>query len=679
MKAIASDSRFRTATPALLLVLIVLGSWSQAATPASAAKPTAPGELRFRRVYFPEGSKAWAKGNEKYLPMDAEEFHRLVEAAQRSTPGIPSQAAVGFVDAEYEAQLKGSSLQGTATLAVSPSIPSSLLLSMEPCNLAIARPQWITSDGAPAMLGVAADGKLQILAERSGQLKFDWSFAGQRDGSAALTFDIALPPSPVNRLRVELPADLAPTVDNGVVRDDGPTTAGVRRWRLELGGRSTFGLRLAKPGSEDVRPQRFLARQAAAYDFSLHGVDLSVKLNVEDHREPLRRIRLDLDPELELVQVLAGDAPLAFAASRPADHRRQATVELPPPLQTGPVELLLRAIAPLPSGGSSKLPRLVAADAVCRTSTIRLSVPSPLCIEHLETRGCQQTAAAALSPSMGEQFDFEIFAADAEISLALAQRPTEVRAVSGTQTVLGQGKMTSRVVADFRTAAGPAFSLEAEMLPTWTIDSVRSQPVDVLDDWSQENRGGKSIVSFRLARPLTSSRSLRLIVLARRIYAYPGRNLGIEDVVPLRFQGLAECKRWVDLRATGGNELHITAARQPRRADVKELTAAELDLFADPPDDLLFRDDRGAAELRLSLQNRRPTYSATVRVEAVVADGALAENYTFACVPAKGTSIDRLVVRFAARREDPLTWSVTGMDESHFSTRRWTARRPRPD
>ena len=218
----------------------------------------------------------------------------------------------------------------------------------------------------------------------------------------------------------------------------------------------------------------------------------------------------------------------------------------------------------------------------------------PLCVERLETHGCRQTAAAALKPAGGEQLDFENFASDARIDLSLAQRPTEVQAVAATATVLGQGKMSSRVAADFRTALGPVFSLKADVLPNWTIDSVQSQPADALDDWTLDRSGGGSKLSIRLARPLSSSRPLRLVVLARRLYAVPGRNLGIDDVVPLRFSGLSESKQWVDLRASAPNELRLSGGDRLRRVEAKDLTASDLDLFSEPPGDVLFRDDAGA-------------------------------------------------------------------------------------
>ena len=141
-----------------------------------------------------------------------------------------------------------------------------------------------------------------------------------------------------------------------------------------------------------------------------------------------------------------------------------------------------------------------------------------------------------------------------------------------------------------------------------------------------------------------------MIVLARRLYAFPGRNLGIEDVVPLRFQGLAECRRWVDLRATGSNEVHITANR-PRQAEVEDLTAADSTSSPNRPMACSFATTAAQSDLRLSLENRRPPYSATIRVEAAVAGDTLAENYTFACVPAKAAPsiASSCVLLFVAR------------------------------
>ena len=274
-------------------LLLALGQWCAAAPPPAAEKSTESGELRFRRVYFPEGMKDWPKGNVKYLPMEAGEFERLLEAIQRTAPGVPAQTSVGLVEAQYDARLKGESLlQGSATLNVSQSIAGAMLMTLDPCNLAIARAQWVTSDGAPAVLGITGDGKLQVLAERSGQMKFDWSLAGQRDAGGRREL--------CHRLAAE-------SRESAADRDAGRVDADCRSWHRQR--RGPHGPRFPPlddwnweagpvagcdwPRREAKKPgrQRSWPANRRTYDFSLRGVELSVKLNIEAHREPGERSR----------------------------------------------------------------------------------------------------------------------------------------------------------------------------------------------------------------------------------------------------------------------------------------------------------------------------------------------------------------------------------------------------
>jgi hypothetical protein len=675
----------RIAIATLWSALALLTAASRGAEPPAA--PKEPATLRFRRVYIPEGATDWPKGNVKYLPMDAAEFDRLLGTVQRTAPVLPAQSAAGLVRADYECRLKGQSvLQGSGTLDVSPAVPSSTFLGLDPCNLAIDRAHWITSDGAPAVLGMSSDGSVQFLAERAGQMKFEWSLAGQTGADEGVSFNISLPRCPLSRLRIELPADLVPTPDRGIIAAElaKPAEPGFRRWCIDLGGCAACRLRFAKPGSEPARRQVVLADQSAIYGLSLRGLDAAFELNIDERREPLRKISLDVDSRLELTGVAAGGVPLPWSPAAaphgdtPAKQgRRQLVVELPSALQEGALKLDIRAVAPLPADGLWTLPRLFVEGAVCRTNNARLAVSTPLCIAGLTSRGCRQTAVAAIKPAGGEQLDFELCDSDATLELLLSRQPTEIQAVRAATTEIGQGKMISRVAADFRASEGAVFELRANVLPSWTIDSVTSQPADALDDWPMSGRGGERILVIRLAHPMTPSRPLRLIVAAHRLYAGSGRNqdvaLKLDDVVPLRFTAPVVPRRLIDLRASGPNELRASGDDRPWRVDVKELTPAELDLCGYMPGDVLLRDEPAAAALRLSLTPRGPAYTAVIRLEAVVAAGTLEESYRILCTPAGAKPIDRLVVHFNGRRDAPLSWVVEGMEETRFAARRWTA------
>ncbi len=171
-------------------------------------------------------------------------------------------------------------------------------------------------------------------------MKFDWSLAGSRDSADATMFAIQLPPCAVNRVRIDLPAQLLPAVDRGVVADEGTIEPGIRRWTLELGGWSACRLRLAKPGGEVQQPRFFLAEQSTAYDVSLRGLEVLVNLNVGAHLGTVRKLVVNLDPSLELLGVAGGGQSLPWSALPAQGGKwRRISVELPAALQDGPAKL----------------------------------------------------------------------------------------------------------------------------------------------------------------------------------------------------------------------------------------------------------------------------------------------------------------------------------------------------
>ena len=302
-----------------------------------------------------------------------------------------------------------------------------MFVTLDPCNLAIARAQWVSSNGAPAILGLSGDGKQKVLAERSGLMKFDWSLAGQRDPAGGVSFVIAA----AAESRESAADRLAGGIDAGRRswrrQRRGAAEPGLRHWRIDLGGRPGCRLRLVKPGGDEARPQAVLAKQAAVYDFSLPGVVATVTLAIEAHREPLRKLTLDLDPALDLVEVASGGDSLSWDAVAATDldagrrdKSRRVSIVLPPSLEQGAASLRLRTLVPLSTGSLWKLPRMTFPGVVCRSNSISLVVPSPLRIDRLETHGCHQTGAEPLKTSAGEQLDFEAFLADSGLDVAFA-------------------------------------------------------------------------------------------------------------------------------------------------------------------------------------------------------------------------------------------------------------------
>jgi hypothetical protein len=653
----------------LALFLVACGS----ATARAGLRPAADagGEFRFRRVYAPaDGLNQWP-GGAKYLPIESAEFDRLLSAAQGSSSATASAAAVRTLVARYEARLDPEGrIAGEGLLEIASTAQTPVLLPLEPCNLAVSKARWGDPLATPAVWGLASDGRSQLLVERSGQLRWQWSLAPRHDAADAVHYQFELPPCPVSRLTLDLPPKLVLTADRGLVLDGGMHD-GLHRWQIELGGHVRFRLSLLAPGAAGQRSRLVLARQSTTYEISLHGLELSSQLRLEAHQAPLSEIPLWLEPPLQLVSAMYADAPLAWSVrSAPGDRPGRVVLALPRPLREGTGVVRLRAVAPLLAAQSWKLPRLLPEDCFWQDGSATLVVSAPLWIEQFQSAGCRQSGFEPLAaPRSGESLQLEFFGPDATLELSLAQRQPAVQITSGTAMLLGEGKINSRVTADFRTADAAIFTLEAEVTPSWTIDSVESLPADALDDWTVESRGGGRRLALRLAKPLVAARSLRLVIAARRLYASAGRSLAINDLVPLRFPGSADDRRFMSLRPLGAHALKLAGAERLRQVNPQRLTAAELDLFDQPPTDLLFLDDAGARQLRVSLEDRRPTYAATLHVEATAGGGGLQESYRLVCTPAKSSPVDRVVARFSRRRAVPPRWSLAGEEEGGLTAR----------
>ena len=82
-----------TVTRAALIAVLAPSPRPRSQRDARASPPSCASAA----VYVPEGTKDWPKGNVKYLPMEAAEFERLLEAIQRTAPGLPAQSAAGLV------------------------------------------------------------------------------------------------------------------------------------------------------------------------------------------------------------------------------------------------------------------------------------------------------------------------------------------------------------------------------------------------------------------------------------------------------------------------------------------------------------------------------------------------------------------------------------------------------
>lgn len=666
----------RSVPAAILLTLACTAAVS--GLPSQADEPTTSGAsqpLRFLRVFAPaDRLKEWPWGDVRYLPIKPDEFERLVNAASVDPRSGRASVAATIRSAQYRARLVGDDLvQGTATLDVHLSGEVAAMLLLAPCRLPIAQATWAGPARQPAKLGLSLDGRLEVLVERSGRLQLDWSLRGRRDNWNVVTFPMELPSCPATQMTLELPPQMVPVAEPGVVVQEGGRGGATGTWRVNLGGHERFELRVAPSDQVSRRRQMPMVRESLVYDLSSHGAEILAQLQIDVPSEPMRQLALTLDPGVQLTTARCGESPLEWSAAsiHTEGQSSRVVLEFPEPIRGTAQVLRLGALAPVQTGQRWQLPRIRPEGVFWQEGNATLLVTLPLVVEQLTPLRARQTRTAPLpSPRSGESLELQYFAPDATAEIVLGEPQSPLGVDTGVALEFGRGEISGKVVASLSVPAGERFHVAADVSRHWIVDSVECLPAEALDDWAfQRAESRPGTLQIQLAKAISPTRPVRLILSVRRLNVSPGQSLGIDDLTPLRFHARLGGRRLVAVRAAEPYRLKWRGDDRLNRPKPQELEPGALGLFAETPRELVFENDSAASALRVSLESPKPSYSATIRVEATAYDRFLSEAYWFRCVP-EGASVSRLLVHLSARRNVPLQWTLASGDQDQLTARR---------
>jgi len=663
---------------AWLIVGPAIGEMPAAAGEGPASSP--PVEvLRFRRVFTPSDRlKDWPRDNTRYVPMDKGEFESLVQRAGAGAGPWTGSEPPATTAARYTARLSGDSLvDGEAVLDAAAPVAGPAVAWLVPCGLAVSEAAWLGEKPRPAVLSVGADGRLSAGAAQAGQLQLKWSLRGRRSVTESVEFFVELPACPAIHLTLQLPRHLTPVVESAIVTQEGTAGDGMTRWSIDLGGRNRFRLRLIP--TEDLDPARRLnvVRQSLTYEVSLRGIEVSAEWTLDVPYVPLRQVVVDLDPSLQLAAARCCGVAVPWKVVRlaAAGHGARVVLELPEPIQGLGRVLRLGAVGPSVLDNRWRLPGLRAEGLFWQEGTSTVIVPAPLTLEQLAVTGGRQTRAAPLpAPRSGQVAEFQVFSPDASIEVVLARPESPLTFDSGTALELSGVDMAAEVTSRFRIAEGECFRIDAAVSRQWIIDSVETVPAHALEDWTlrKDEKGGGRL-TIRLAKAVCPSLPVKVVVQTRHHYSPLGRLLLRDDLVPIEFHGSAEGRRLVSIRAAEAYQLRTSGDGRLTRPDPQHLAPSDLGLFKDPPKGFVFVDDAQAAGLRVALEPQKPSYSATIQVDAAATDGILGESYVIRCCP-EGARVDRLLVQFSQPRDIPLRWTFGSEEQDQVTVRPWKPR-----
>ena len=131
----------------------------------------------------------------------------------------------------------------------------------------------------------------------------------------------------------------------------------MNRWRIGLGGQNRFRL-LALASADAPHRRQLVLSQVRTYICSLRGVEVSALWTLDVHNEPLERMVLLLDPELQLVSARSGDSPIPWSAGpTAADAPTRVTLRFPEAIRQGKRIIRLSALGRPVLDSPWRLPR----------------------------------------------------------------------------------------------------------------------------------------------------------------------------------------------------------------------------------------------------------------------------------------------------------------------------------
>jgi len=645
--------------------------------------------LKFRRVFAPaDREQDWPRGAARYVPVEPGEFERLVERASGLPSGASASSAAHTTRAVYEAHWEDpSTLVGQATLDIVHTGDTPSAMTLEPCGLALGDGKWLSPTSRPATLGVRDDGKLAVVVASSGQLKIDWSLRSRREATGPASFQLQLPACPATTLLLDLPEDLIPIAERGVVAGNSAAEKGRLQWRIELGGQNRLAMRLAPRDSKDRPPAPIHVRETVTYDLAPRGVDVTAQWKLDVDAEPLRRLEVELEAGLRPVFVRYGDTDVAWSVVREAKSDADSTriaLEFPEPILGADRVVRMAAVAPILADQAWRLPRIRPQGVIWHEGTIAILVRAPLTFDDLSLSACRQTRTGPLATAEGEALELQCFSPEAAVDISLRRQQPILQISSGTTIHLANGTASAEMSADLRATATGRFLFEADVPHEWTIDSVQTTPREALADWNHDVTDAKAgVLRVRLARPLGPNAPVKLNIIGRRtlheaaektavanaVDARRGANLAapagaapnalpLAGLEMLKFRGATTPLRLLALVAEESDRLDLKNERDLSRVQSDQLTPYEHSLLRDEDHaECILRLSSAAPLGQISLETQRPRYTAHVRVQTELSSGRLTESYVLRCTP-ESKRIGRVLVHFTSSRAEPLQWSL---------------------
>ncbi|MDR1140320.1 MAG: hypothetical protein LBL62_01415, partial [Planctomycetaceae bacterium] len=362
-----------------------------------------------------------------------------------------------------------------------------------------------------------------------------------------------------------------------------------------------------------------------------------------------------------------------------------------------PRELTLEAVCSIRENQSWTLPRVrvVSSNVFWKETRCGVHVQSPFLVRNISCeRAVQVTPRNPVDRGDWEQFVFQFFEEDSQITVDLASHVPRVHLNSAVQVQWGNNEIRGNMIVDCYITDGNCYTLEFPISPSWTIDSIRSvywtvdstkvsggdeiltwNTIDVQDSlFSHSESLGEDekplkILSVQLKHPLRLRKLLRL-QLTGRFQSDLQNDFRLSDVSPLSLPRRQDESHYIAVAVQSTIPYHLQYRSQNYSAfEIQHYDSRLSQYFSDPPSGILFPLNTQTQEIRFSIERLKPNYSAEIIGNILLKEKELVPSFRFRCQPVD-SSVDRVYVHLMPglreRNQDSRNehWTWSGISES---------------
>ncbi len=632
-----------------------------------------PELIRFRHVYVDAARpESWPVGGQRYLPLSADEFERLVSRA-RDAGNAASGRVPRCTDLTLDCKLtEAGFLAGELVMSISDPAESTGVLPVTSHSLAISNPRWQVDgvDAEPATWGVyqPAGSKAwqqAITVLGSGQVAADFTIRGRPLAGGGLRFDIRLPDALAATMVIEAENSLRPVIDSGLILEAqvGVTTS---RYRVAIDGSGELALRLEPPFGRPTSEISTRVFQQSRFEISEHGLRFNSTLHIQPDSKPLDVVQLRLDSTLQVTDVKSNGTAVPWTVREDAESEGTILAVDFGGLDVDHTSRLeVFGLAPVELGQPWSLPRLRPINLFWMSGSSELLIAAPLELRNLQTEACRPLSPLqSAEPAAGTYCQIAEFSAAATVWLDIIRFPNVAAVDQLTSVTLSPDGTSAEVLLQLEAQRGSLGIVEFELEPGWRVDSVTSVPQGRVGDWSLVTmEADRSRIRVVLNRPLETSQAVVLRVAARRPPHEFGSVYSTEQLQVVRLDPVRQRQVVVRVRALRPWECY----RLPGHTDESGVAESRLAEFsAEVPAiawDVFFEGNERSPHAQIAVKRQRTPLAVEIDLACTVGKSSLQTAATYKCTPRRGF-VDELEISFVADPGTPLRWRLNGRASS---------------